>query len=250
MTHSRWLTGTLSLGFGVAVLVLLQGVVIAGWISPYVLPPPTAMLAAIPALVVEDGLIPKFLLTLGTTFGATLLATMIGVPFGWFLHRKPAFGRAYESWLGAAFSAPLILLYPVFMVIFGRSVLTILVMGMIAGVIPITLGTLQGLRSTPRVYLNVALTFRMTEWQIATKVLAPAAMPAIFTGIRLGLIYTMIYVVAIEFLVNLGGLGFLVSDLYGRYNISGMYGAVMLVVLVSALLFAGTERIERWLKSL
>ncbi len=250
MIHSRWFTTSASILFGVLLFALLQGAVALEWVSPFVVPPPTDMIAAIPALFAEEELITKFFLTLGTTFAATSLAALVGIPFGWFLFRRPNFGQAYESWLGAAFSAPLILLYPLFMVIFGRGVLTIMVMGLITGMIPITLHTLQGLRGIPRVYLNVARSFNMTERQIATKVLFPAALPTIFTGIRLGLIYTMIYVVAIEFLVSIGGLGFLVGDLYDRYDIPGMYGAIIFVVLVSVLFFAGTERLERWLKSL
>jgi ABC-type nitrate/sulfonate/bicarbonate transport system permease component len=250
MVHSRWITGLASLLFGVLLFFLLQAAVGIGWVSPFVVPPPTEMVAAIPALFAEEELVTKFFLTLGTTLAATVAAAVVGIPFGWFLFRKPAYGQAYESWLGAAFSAPLVLLYPLFMVIFGRGVLTIFVMGMITGIIPITLHTLEGLRGIPRVYLNVAKSFKMTERQVATKVLFPAALPTIFTGIRLGLIYTMIYVVAIEFLVSIGGLGFLVGDLYDRYNIPGMYGAIIFVVLVSVLFFAGTERLERWLKSL
>ena len=250
MSHSRWVTASASILFGVLLFALLQGAVALEWVSPFVVPPPTDMIAAIPALFAEEELITKFFLTLGTTFAATSLAALVGIPFGWFLFRRPNFGQAYESWLGAAFSAPLILLYPLFMVIFGRGVLTIMVMGLITGMIPITLHTLQGLRGIPRVYLNVARSFNMTERQIATKVLFPAALPTIFTGIRLGLIYTMIYVVAIEFLVSIGGLGFLVGDLYDRFDIPGMYGAIIFVVLVSVLFFAGTERLERWLKSL
>lgn len=250
MLYPRWITASLSILFGAMCFALLQGAVVLGWISSYVVPPPSDMVAVIPSLFLNEGLAGKFLTTFGTTFAATSLAILIGVPFGWLLYRKPVFGEAYESWLGAAFSAPLILLYPLFMVIFGRGVPTVLAMGVVAGVIPITLSTLQGLRGIPTVYLNVAHSFGMNERQVAIKLLLPAALPSIFTGIRLGLIYTMIYVVAVEFLANIGGLGFLVSDLHNRYNIPGMYGAVIFVVLVSVLLFAGTERVERWLKSL
>lgn len=250
MTRRRLPIVGLSLLFGVAVFALLQGAVSLGWISPYVVPPPSDILATLPVLLKEEGLVGKFLLTLGTVFSATFLAAIIGIPFGWFMYRRPAYGLAYESWLGAAFAAPLVLLYPLFMVLFGRGILAIVVMGLIAGVIPITLHTLQGFRSVPKVYLNVARSLRMNQRQFALKVLFPAALPTIFTGIRLGMIYAMTYVVAIEFLVNLGGLGFLVGDLYNRYNIPAMYGAIVFVVLVSVVLFAGTERLERWLKFL
>ena len=76
----------------------------------------------------------------------------------------------------------------------------------------------------------------------------PAAVPTIFTGIRLGLIYAMISVVAIEYLVVLGGLGALVSDMYDRYNIPGMYAAILAVIMVTVVFFKLTAEIERWLR--
>lgn len=164
--YPRWFSVTLSIAFGVVGFALLQGAVGMGLISAYVVPPPIEMLLAVPTLFREEELLLKFFLTFGTTFAATLLSIIIGVPFGWFLYRKPAFAQAYESWLGAAFAAPLILLYPLFMVVFGRGIPTILAMGVVAGIVPITLSTLQGLRGVPKVYLNVARTLRMTEFQI------------------------------------------------------------------------------------
>lgn len=240
----------LSLGIGIAGFVLLQTVVGLGWVSSYIVPPPSAMLAVIPRLFVEEALLLKFLLTFSLIFSATLAAALLGIPLGWLLYRIPTLGRAYEAWIGAAFSAPLVLLYPLFMVVFGRGVIALFAIGVLAGVAPITLHSLQALRSVPRVYLNVARSFNMSEPQIAIKVLFPAALVTIFTGIRLGLIYIMTYVVAVEFLVNLGGLGHLIGDLYSRYSIPEMYGAILFVVLTSVLLFAGMERAERWMKSL
>ena len=250
MTQSRWLIAGLSLAFGGLLFGTLQAAVGLELVSPFVVPPPTEMVAAIPRLFAEEELVRKFFLTLGMTFAAIGIAAAIGIPAGWFLFRHPVYGLAYESWLGAAFSAPLILLYPLFMVVFGRGLLTAVVMGFVAGIVPIVIHTLQGLRGVPAVYLNVARSFQMTERQIALKVMIPAALPTIFTGLRIGLIYTMISIVALEFLASLGGLGFLVGDLYDRYDIAGMYGAIIFVVLVSVTFFAGTEKLERWLKSL
>ena len=87
------------------------------------------------------------------------------------------------------------------------------------------------------------------ERTVLRKVLLPGARPAIFTGLRLALIYAMINVVGIEFLANLGGLGYLVGDMFDRYEIAGMYAATVSVIAASALFFLLTGRLERWLGS-
>jgi NitT/TauT family transport system permease protein len=61
----------------------------------------------------------------------------------------------------------------------------------------------------------------------------PPALPAIFVGIRLGLIFALINVVGVEFLINFGGLGQLINELAERYDLPGTYAAICFVVLVS-----------------
>jgi ABC-type nitrate/sulfonate/bicarbonate transport system permease component len=65
--------------------------------------------------------------------------------------------------------------------------------------------------------------------------------------VRLGLIFALINIVGVEFLINFGGLGQLINDLAERYDLPGMYGAILFVVLISILFFVLTERAERWL---
>ena len=80
------------------------------------------------------------------------------------------------------------------------------------------------------------------------KILLPAALPSIFVGLRVGLIFALINIVGVEFLINFGGLGQLINELAERYDLPGTYGAIGFVVLVSVLFFVGCERAERWLQ--
>jgi NitT/TauT family transport system permease protein len=233
---------------GIVVIVLAWHLfVAAGMVSAFIVPSPAEVWSAGLTLAREERLAHSFLLTLGITFTATFVAALIGVFGGLLLYRHRLFGLAYESWLGALFSAPLILFYPLFMVIFGRSHVTLIVMGVLAGVIPILMKTREGLMSVRPVLINVARSFKMSESQIFRKVLLPAAIPTIFTGLRLGFIYAMINVVAMEYLANFGGVGFLVGEMYDRFDIPAMYAAMFFVITVSVVGFWSTERLERWL---
>ena len=226
----------------------LEAIVDLGLVSPLILPPPSSLPAAFARLWREDLLLQPIFASLAQSFAATLCAALVGLPAGWLLWRKPVLGEAYEPWLGAAFAAPTILLYPLFLVIFGRGYATTIFVGFLSGVIPVVLKTREGLASVPPVLLAVGRSLHMTELQLMRKVALRAAAPGIFTGLRLALIYALVNIVGLEFLIDFGGLGRVVSDMYFRYEIPAMYAAILLVVLVSLSLLQALRRLERWLR--
>jgi NitT/TauT family transport system permease protein len=178
-----------------------------------------------------------------------VLLTVFGIVIGVAMHRLPLFRRACETWVAAFASAPLVLAYPLFLVLFGRSALTIIMLAFLSGLPPVILKTLEGLSATRRVLLNVGRSFKLTPAQQFRKILFPSALPTIFVGIRLGLIFALINVVGVEFLINFGGLGHLINELAERYDLPGVYAAICFVILVSVVFFIATERAERWLRS-
>lgn len=234
---------------GVALLAaLLEAIVEAGWVSPLILPPPSSLPAAFAKLWREDLLLQPILASVAQSVAATGLAALVGLPAGYLLWRRPVIGEAYEPWLGAAFAAPIILLYPLFLVIFGRGYATTIFVGFLSGVIPVILKTREGLIGVPPVLLDVGRSLHMGELQMIRRIALPAAAPGIFTGLRLALIYALVNIVGLEFLIDFGGLGRVVSDMYFRYEIPAMYAAILLVVLVSLVLLQGLRRLERRLR--
>jgi len=234
---------------GVAVVAtVLEAVVRSGWISPLVIAPPSALGRAFAKLWAEGFMVEPFALTLGQALAATLAATLVGIPWGYLLWRRPALGAAYEPWIGAAFAAPTILLFPLFLVIFGRGYATTIFVGFIAAVIPVVLKTREAFVGVPMVLLDVGRSFHLSERALVRRIAFPAAVPAIFTGLRLALIYALVNIIGMEFLIDFGGLGRIVSEMYFRYEIAGMYAAILLIVAVSWLVLAALGRLETWLR--
>lgn len=234
---------------GVVVLAaILEVAVIVGLVPQIVVARPSDAIAAILPLQHDMDLVGNFLITFGMTFAAIALAILVGVPLGYLLYRYEVLGVAYEGWLAAAFAAPIVLLYPLFLVIIGRSHLTLVAMAFIPGVIPIIIQTRQGLLSTPRTLVNVGRSFNVSERVMFWQIMLPAAVPNIFTGMRIGVMYALVTVVAIEYLIDFGGLGRIVSEMYFRFNVPGTYASILFVVLVSILFYASLGRIERWLR--
>jgi len=236
-------------GWGTVLLAgaALEGLIAAGAVNQFVVPYPSDVLGAVGRILVEEDIPRRFLLTAAETFAAGLFVAVAGTGLGLLLHRSPRLRLAFEGWVATFAAAPLVLAYPLFLVLFGRSAVTIAAIGFAAGLAPVILKTVEGLSATRRVLVDVGRSLRLTPRQQFLKILLPAAAPTIFVGLRLGLIFSLINIVGIEFLINFGGLGQLINEMAERYDLPGTYAAILFVVLVSVLFFAALERAERWL---
>ncbi|HEY6023643.1 MAG TPA: ABC transporter permease subunit [Pseudolabrys sp.] len=229
-------------------LLATELVIRIGWISQFIVPPPTEIAASFGRLVLEEHIIRRFFYTVGECLAAGVMITICGIGIGVLMYRYNLLRQACETWVAALASAPFVLAYPLFMVIFGRNAWAIIVMGFVSGLPPVILKTIEGISGTRRVLVNVGRSFNLTGAQQVWKILFPAAMPTIFVGIRLGLVFALINIVGTEFLINFGGLGQLITDLAERYDLAGTYAAICFVILVSIMFFMVLEKIERWLR--
>ncbi|HXF86856.1 MAG TPA: ABC transporter permease subunit [Xanthobacteraceae bacterium] len=231
-----------------AAVALIEGLIRAGLINRFIVPLPSEVGRSFERIIFEENVLMRLLVTCGEALMASLLLTVVGISLGVLLHRLKLLRLATETWIAAMASAPLVLMYPLFLVIFGRSAWTIIMIAFIAALPPVILKTLEGLSSTRPVLINVGRSFKLTPSQLYWKILFPAALPSIFVGVRLGMIFALINIVGVEFLINLGGLGQLVNELAERYDTPGTYAAICFVILVSVMFFIATERIEKWLR--
>jgi len=239
-----------ALGLGALLVFVLAAEVLirAGAINRFIVPMPSQIAASFGRVILEEDIAGRFRLTFLEAFTAGVMITVVGVLIGLLLYRVALLRAATETWVAALASAPTVLMYPLFLVIFGRSAWTIIMMGFVAGLPPVILKTIEGLSGTRRVLIDVGRSFKLSPMQLFLKILFPAALPTIFVGVRLGLIFTLINVVGVEFLINFGGLGQLINDLAERYDLPGTYAAISFVILVSVVFFIITEWIERWLR--
>ena len=239
------LTGLASV---VIFFLVMELVIQLGIISRYIVPPPSEIAGSFYRIITEEHIVRRFLLTLAECFTAGAMTIVFGILGGVLMHRHKLLQQACETWVAAWAAAPIVLAYPLFMVIFGRNSWTIIMIGFVAALPPVILKTVEGMSGTRKVLVNVGRSFNLTPTQQFWKILLPAALPTIFVGVRLGLIFALINVVGVEFLINLGGLGQLINDLAERYDLPVTYAAIFFVILVSVLFFMALERIERWLR--
>jgi NitT/TauT family transport system permease protein len=244
----RFAAPLFGLGVIAGLVVLLQWAIAAGVVDEYTVPLPSQIIGALPRLIEEEGVAHRFAITAGETFAAGALATIIGTLLGAALYRWPLLRRSFEPWVAVLAAAPLVLAYPLFLVLFGRSSLTVVVIAFASALPPVVLQSLAGFSAVRPVLLAVGRSFGLGRAAEFRRVLLPAALPSIFTGLRLALMFGLINVVGVEFLINLGGLGALINDLSERYDLPGTWAAIGFVVLVSVCFFFALDGGERWLR--
>jgi ABC-type nitrate/sulfonate/bicarbonate transport system permease component len=244
----RWLPPILGIGTLIVLVLIVELLIRFNVVNRFIVPMPSQIAGAFERVILEEDIPHRFVVTMRESLWATALLAVFGIGIGVLLYRVQLLRDATETWVAAMASAPTVLMYPLFLVIFGRSERTIIMMGFVAGLPAVILKTIEGLAGTRRVLINVGRSFKLTELQLFTKILFPAALPTIFVGLRLGMIFALINIVGVEFLINFGGLGQLINDLAERYDLPGTYAAICFVILVSVVFFFLTDRVERWLR--
>ncbi len=233
----------------IALGIVVEAMVRLDILSSYIIPPPLDILLSLGRVITEEEIPSRLIMTALEVLAAGTLMSVVGIPLGILLFESKVLRAAYLNWVAALASAPQIFLYPLFLVAFGRSMATIIAIGFLAGLPPIVLKTVEALSSVKPVLVNVGNSMGMTGPQMFTHVLIPASLPTIFTGVRLGLVFAQINVVGVEYLINYGGLGPLITHLAERYDLPGTYAAVLFVILISIVFFIVLEMIERWARS-
>jgi ABC-type nitrate/sulfonate/bicarbonate transport system permease component len=228
----------------VSALALVEAGVRGGLINPLFVTPPSVALGTAARGVADGTMAGPLLLTLSETAIALLISAILGVGLGYLLWRFEAFGQAYEPWVAGLFAAPLILLYPIPLVLFGRTGTAIVAQATVMAMPPIILYTVQGFAGVGPQLLKVAAVHRLSRWQGMRHVLLPAAAPTLVTGLRLGLTYILVSVVSMEYLAQIGGLGKVISEEYLRFDLARVYAAVVIVILITAVLVAVVGKLQ------
>ena len=109
---------------------------------------------------------------------------------------------------------------------------------------PTIINTALGVSSVPKDYLDVARVLEMPRWRRITKIIWPASLPYIFTGLRISLGIAWLVIVAVEMLTGGIGVGFFVWDEWSRLNLSSVFLAVLIIGLTGLILDYAVGKIQ------
>lgn len=158
-----------------------------------------------------------------------VLAAVIGIVVGLLIWAFPIVRKIVDPWLATYYAIPTFALYPLLVVLLGVGVLPIILLGTLFAVVAMISATVDGLDGISRSVLRLTEVLRLGVGQRVFKVLLPAALPQINVGLRLALSYSLIMVLASEFVLSTRGLGHFISNAYNDFAIADMYAGVLLV---------------------
>lgn len=169
------------------------------------------------------------LATIASYLAGTLLGGLVGVLF-W---RRPRIGQMFEPYLVSFYAVPLVVFYPVALVILGINNWPIVILATIMAMIPMALNTWVGLAGIRPVHLRLAESLCASRRDTFVQVAMPAAAKMLYTGTTLAAIYALIGVVAMEFMVAQQGMGSRIRYLYEDFDNPTMYFYILATLVIS-----------------
>lgn len=182
----------------------------------------------------------------GEAFGlAIVLATAGGVLTGFWLGLRRFAGDVADPILGTLYSIPKITLYPIILLLFGLSLSAKVAFGVIHGVFPIAIFTMNAFRNVAPVHRRTARAFRLSPLATVATVLAPAALPEILAGIRIGFAVTLLGTLIAELFASSAGIGFILIRATEIHNVADILAITMLIFVFAAAVNALLHLVER-----
>jgi NitT/TauT family transport system permease protein len=233
-----------------AIVVVLELLCRLGIINRFTMIPPSEMVLALGQVIATA---PWFWgdvsYTLGNLAAAIALSVIGGFLIGLLVHAIPRLRRVLDPIFTSYYSVPTFVLYPLLIVFFGIGPTSLIVLGALFGIVAMIVATVTAIDRIPRVLLKVARVTRLGPIRTALLMKLPAASPHLMTGLRLAVAYSVIGIIAGEFILSTEGIGRRVALAYNNFDNQTMYGLLVLilgfVIVVNAALGAFEQALHR-----
>ena len=179
--------------------------------------------------------------TLISFIGGSLAALALGLVFVMF----PKVEHALDPYLMVLNAMPRFALAPLFLLWFGLGIGSKIAVGISLAFFIVLANTVAGIRGVSPDLVILSRTLGATPRQIFFKVTMPSAVPVIFSGLRLALVFSMLGVVGAEIIAAEHGLGQTLSYLQSTFNMNGVMGLLVLLALLGMLVTRGMTRLEK-----
>ena len=228
----------------IAILLLLWQAMY--WIVGEVaLTAPAATFRSLAAMLADPRFWPHVNETLLAFAQGFAIAVVIGLGIGFLLGAHSMTGEVGEPILVALYSIPKVTLYPIILLIFGIGMPAKVAFGAIQGIVPIALFAMNSIRNLNPVFARTGRVLRLSPLASAQRILLPAALPEIVTGIRVGFSLTLIGTLLGEMFGSQRGLGYLLIQAMSLHNMRTIMSLTLLLVIFAASVNAVLLAIDR-----
>jgi nitrate/nitrite transport system permease protein len=164
------------------------------------------------------------------------LAAIVGIPFGFMIGRFEFLSNMFNPLISLLRPVSPLAWLPIGLLVFKGANPAAIWTIFICSIWPMVINTAVGVQRVPQDYMNVARVLNLSEWKIITKILFPAVLPYMLTGVRLAVGTAWLVIVAAEMLTGGIGIGFWVWDEWNNLNVKNIIIAIFVIGMVGLIL--------------
>lgn len=218
--------------YGFLVVLLIVWEIVGPFINPIFFTYPTKIAAAFWDLTLS-GELPYYLgQSLEVMVYGLTCALIVGIPLGVAMARFKRLDWALDLPINALYATPLVAVVPLLVLWFGIYLKAKIIVVFLFAVFPVLINTYQGVRECDKNMLEVAKSFRSSEWRMWQDVLMPFAVPYIIAGVRLAIGRGLIGMIIAEFYTTISGLGFMITRYANVFEMDKVFVPVIVLMVL------------------
>lgn len=234
-------------GTAIVPVVLTLVWYLASWVADSsTLPYPHVVLGTLINGITSGSITDATMVTLKNTLVALAISAGFSIPFGYLLGASRFLREVFEGWIMALYTTPKIVLYPIFLLVFGFTDAARIGLGVIHGVPIILIFTIAAVRAVNPGHIKVARSLQMNSVSLFRHIILPSSLPEVVAGLRFGLSLCFLGVLIAEMLVAVSrGAGHEILRAAEVLNVDYMFAVVLLVMVLAIVMNALMSMLER-----
>jgi ABC-type nitrate/sulfonate/bicarbonate transport system permease component len=214
-------------------------------VNPLLMSYPSKIVGAALELIASGELFKALWGSLQGIMIGTLIAIVIGIFVGILIGTYKTMEVLLDPYINALYSTPLVALIPLMMLWIGMGLQAKIVIVALMAVFPIIINTFTGVKNIGQIYHDVAKAFGTSGWHAFTKIVIPASIPYIMSGIRLAVGRAIIAQIVAEFLTAISGLGGMIIIYSNAFETAKLFVPIIVLALLGEVLARLVKLAER-----
>jgi NitT/TauT family transport system permease protein len=218
--------------FGVLGLLVWHFGVVWSGINDFILPGPLAVFAGLKMQLQDEIFYSHLWITTQESLAGFFIAAIIAMTLGTAVSQIRIVEKTLMPYVAAIQTVPKVALAPLFVIWFGYGLSSKIVMAAVICFFPMLINVIEGLNSADSERIRMLTVFGASKSQIFRKVKFPSALPFIFAGLDIGIVFAILGAVVGEFLGAQRGLGVLLLQTQYNFDIAGMFAVLIILSLM------------------
>ncbi len=218
------------------VLSLIAGMalweIVGRHVSAAFMVPLSTTLVRLWSMIASGQLVSQFLDSAALFVTGFALALLVGAPTGLLLARLRPLRIAVEPYVMILYATPMVALIPFILSMMGFGFVPKVLVVFLFAVFPILYNTVEGARSIKPELIEVARSFRSSEWALWRDVMVPYTLPFTMTGVRQAIGRGLVGMVAAEFFLSSTGLGQIIMTASQDFDTAGVFASILIIGLI------------------